>query len=215
MLPDGYLTIEQAVEKCEAEASWQRDVEAVEGSPFCGANKNQPARNVFERALAAGKLVAAVIRKIDGELLAMPPASWRRGYLRPADEPWSSAGISLNVPLEPFAEAAAGRDVPAMTDSAGNPDCWGKAIIAEHDLTKWWGDTKPAAEPHLRPAKWPATASPSANLADAIKWMRTYGSNVRKASVPDCMKALCCSREVAREAVNVVFGPASMGRPRK
>ena len=215
MVPEAYITVEQAMRQCERMASWHREVDEVEGSPFRGANMKQPSNVVLERALAAGKLLAAVIRANDGELVAMPPASWRRGYQRPVDEPRSTVGIEVAVPVQPFAEAAAGRDVPAMTDPAGNPDCWGKPIIAEHDLTKWWGDTEPAAEPHLRPAKWPATASPSATLANAIKWMRTAGSNVRKASVPDCMKALGCSREVAREAVNVVFGPAGMGRPRK
>ena len=160
-------------------------------------------------------MVAAVIRKIDGELLAMPPASWRRGFLRPADEPWSSAGISLNVPLEPFAEAAAGRDVPAMTDSAGNPNCWGKPIIAEHDLTEWFGDRKLAAEPFLRPTKWPAATSSPVSLEAAIEWMRNNGRDIRKADEPDCMAAVGCSRDAARKAATIVFGPAKMGRPKK
>jgi hypothetical protein len=216
MVPNGYLTIPEAIKQCEDIASWQRHLDPTKGSPFLGRNENKPPKLILERALASGELQAAIIRRSDGELIAMPAASWRRGHSRPSGAPWERpSGITILVPVKPFTEAAVGSDVPAMTDTAGMPDCWGTPVIAEHDLSRWWGDANPPPAPSCRPEKWPAARSSSTSLEAAITWMRENGTGNRKADEPDCKAALGCTRDVARKAAKEVFGPARMGRPRK
>ena len=155
MVPNGYLTIAEAIKKCEGMASWQRHFDPAKESLFLGRNENKPPKLILEQALASGELLAALVRRADGVLITIPASSWRRDHHERMA--FSVEEQELDPPTTPFGSAALGRDVPAVADAHGNLTAWGTPVIAEFDLAVWLNADDLPPTPMERPADWPVT----------------------------------------------------------
>jgi hypothetical protein len=160
MMPIGYWNFYQAVQTCAAVAEEKRGAgETMAAPPFDGNNIGPDTAWVLQEALVSGKLRAAGICDVTGEIVTMQPAIWRRPLTRTFD----------GAQLSPFDEALAGRRIPLATNRNGLPDRWGAPAIAQADLARWMGDAEPPAEPLERPADWPVPAARSAG-AEQLEW---------------------------------------------
>ena len=158
MLPNGYLSVAQAVAACELQSSWHRNIDEFDLSPFCGKNKTTPPKLILEKALASGELFAALMRAKDGVLVVVPASSWRREHHDPSRF-WDTKHQN-DPPNRPFIFAELGHDIPAQVDVDGNLTDWGTAIIADLDLAVWSKAGSLPQAPTERPANWPMTPEP-------------------------------------------------------
>jgi len=135
MIPNGYLTIAQAIIQCELYACWHREIDEIEASPFGGKHQKVPPKLVLEKALVSGDLLAALMRSKDGVLVLVPASSWRREH-HDSSSFWDTK-YQNDPPTRPFIFAELGHDIPAQVDTDGNLTDWGTAMIAEFDLALW------------------------------------------------------------------------------
>jgi len=108
--------------------------------------------------------LAAAVRKVDGELVTVPPAAWRRHFARPDDpkrivgynDYWKRDITAPALPSRmPFAEALEGREILIGGTERGKPAAWVESMIAQSDLAIWLGESEIPAYPPERPADWP------------------------------------------------------------
>ena len=214
--PKGYLDITWAT--LWADQLAQEHCSSLEGaktSRFGGVALGRTAADILREALESGELLAAGIREVDGELITISAAAWRRGFRRmigpPREDPLLSA----------FSEARCGRTVPVSTNSRGVPDGWATPVIAQADLARWAGEVPPA-EPVERPKDWPAPMPSTSRAELASAWLHGYATHAKQTGAPPpkrdnsdmiaaCKAATSCTVDEVRAAYHAL--PVGLRNP--
>jgi hypothetical protein len=160
--PKGYVTIGRAVEATQVAAERRLASEGPDPDRSVG-----DAGALVHEALKCGELLAAAVRKADGELVSVLPAAWRRLFARPDDptrvigynDYWKRERTAPAIPARvPFDEARQGNDIPVLSQRGGYA-AWGTPLLAHSDLAVWLDETEIPLPPVERPADWPRRQS--------------------------------------------------------
>lgn len=180
--PKGYWDIVQAVEagkrivnRRSATAPGQSD--SASSANVAGADMG----SLLREALECGELRAAAVRTSDGQIITIPPASWRRRFARPEDpareigwdDDWKQPiRAPAKATREAFAEALVGRSIPVSMAKPRASVHWATPIIAQSDLARWLEDDDLPAEPLERPEDWPQRSEdlPTGASEEQVFW---------------------------------------------